>query len=41
MFANDNIAKNDYASTFYKLDINIMMPCHKALTMNYLDHYIV
>ena len=41
MFVNNNIANNDSAYTSYGLDINIARPCHGALTMNNLDHYII
>ena len=41
MFVNDNIAKKDFIYAFYGLDINLVRPCHQALTMNKLDHYII
>ena len=41
MFVNDNIAKKYSTSTPYGLDINIVRPCHRALTMNNLDNYII
>ena len=41
MFVNNNIENNDSASIYYRLDINIVRPCHQALTMNNLDHYII
>ena len=41
MFVNDNIEKKDSTSTPYRLDINLVRPCHQALTMNNLDHYII
>ena len=38
MFVNNNIANNDSAYTSYRPDITIVMPCHRVLTMNNLDH---
>ena len=41
MFVNDNIAKVDSEYTSYRLDIIVVMPCHRVLTMNNIDHYII
>ena len=41
MFVDDNTAKKYSTSTSYGPDINIVRPCHRALTMNNLDHYII
>ena len=39
MFITDNTKKKDSTSMSYRLDINLVRPCHRALTMINLDHY--
>ena len=41
MFVKGNITKKDHAYTYYRLDINIMRPCHRKITVTNLEHYII